>query len=180
MAGVKIAVVGRATGEELLKYGIKVDLIPETFTGEGLAEALIAKGVEGSRILLPRAVKAHNILPDMLDKAGAEVIIAPVYQNVPPQGRKEELRIELEEKKIDMVTFTSSSTVTNFLTMVDAGSEEELRELLDGVDLAAIGPITAKTIEDNRLKVHVQPEQYTIPDMVNAIVDHYRKARNVA
>lgn len=180
LAGLKIAVVGRATGEELLKYGIKVDLIPKIFTGEGLAEALIAEGVTGKRILLPRAVKARDILPDMLTKSGAEVVIAPVYQNVPPKGRKDQLRQELEDKEIDMVTFTSSSTVTNFLTMVDAASEEELQKLLAGVDLAAIGPITAKTIEESKLSVHVQPEKYTIPDMVNAIVDHYRKARSMA
>lgn len=180
LAGVKVAVVGRATGDELLKYGIKVDLLPEKFTGEGLAEALIAKGVKGSKILLPRAVKARDVLPEMLTKEGAEVIIAPVYQNVPPQGRKDQLREELEEKNVDMVTFTSSSTVTNFLTMVDAGSEEELHSLLGDVAIAAIGPITSKTVEDNTLAVQVQPEQYTIPDMVNAIVDHYQKIKNMA
>ena len=180
LAGVRIAVVGKATGDELMKYGIKVDLIPEKFTGEGLAEALIAKGVEGTRILLPRAVIARDILPKMLTGAGAEVVVAPVYQNVPPAGRKDQLRNELEEKKIDMVTFTSSSTVTNFLTMVDAESEEELHQLLDGVDLAAIGPITSKTIKDNALSVKVQPEQYTIPDMVNAIVDHYHQIKSMA
>ena len=178
LAGVKIAVVGRATGDELLKYGIRVDLIPEKFTGEGLAEALITEGVAGGRILLPRAVKASDVLPDMLNRAGAEVVIAPVYQNVPPTGRKDQLREELEEKKIDMVTFTSSSTVTNFLTMVDAASEEEMHRLLDGVALAAIGPITSRTVEDRRLKIDVQPERYTIPDMVNAIVDHYRQAKS--
>jgi uroporphyrinogen III methyltransferase/synthase len=180
LAGVKVAVVGRATGDELLKYGIKVDLIPEKFTGEGLAEALIAQGVEGSRILLPRAVKARNELPEMLTEAGAEVVVAPVYQNVPPKGRKDQLREELEAKNVDMVTFTSSSTVTNFMTMVDAASEEELHGLFDDISIAAIGPITSKTIKDSKLKVDVQPERYTIPDMVNAIVDHYRQTKSVA
>jgi uroporphyrinogen III methyltransferase/synthase len=180
LAGVKIAVVGKATGAELLKYGIKVDLIPEKFTGEGLAEALIAQGVEGSRILLPRAVKARDVLQEMLTEAGADIVVAPVYQNVPPKGRKDQLREELEEKKVDMVTFTSSSTVTNFLTMVDAASDEELHRLLDDVSIAAIGPITSKTVEDSKLKVDVQPESYTIPDMVNAIVDHYRQNKNMA
>ncbi|MCL7487309.1 MAG: uroporphyrinogen-III C-methyltransferase [Desulfobulbaceae bacterium] len=179
LAGVRIAVVGKATGDELVKYGIKVDLIPEKFTGEGLAEALISQGVKGSRILLPRAVKARDVLPEMLTGAGAEVVIAPVYRNVPPGGRTDLLREKLEEKKIDMVTFTSSSTVTNFLTMVDAASEEELHRMLDDVSMAAIGPITAKTIEESGLRVDVQPESYTIPDMVDAIVDHYRRAKNM-
>jgi uroporphyrinogen III methyltransferase / synthase len=86
------------------------------------------------------------------------------------------LRDELEKKKIDMVTFTSSSTVINFMTMVDAASEEELHRLMDGVDIAAIGPITSKTVEENGLRVSVQPDRYTIPDMVRAIVEHYNRA----
>ncbi len=171
---VKIAVVGRATGEELEKYGIRVDLVPEKFTGEGLAEALIAEGVKGSRILLPRAQVARDILPEMLEDAGATVVVAPVYRNVPPPGRKEQLRGQLAGHGIDMVTFTSSSTVTNFLTMVDPASEAELQELFRGVRIAAIGPITAKTVQKNGLRVDVQPERYTISDMVDAIVDHYR------
>jgi len=180
LAGPKIAVVGRATGEELRKYGISVDLVPEKFTGEGLAEALVGEGMTGKKVLLPRALVARDVLPQTLQKAGAEVIVAPVYRNVAPEGRKDQLRQELEDKKIDMVTFTSSSTVTNFLTMVDAASPEELQQLMVGVDIAAIGPITSKTVEDSGLQVTVQPERYTIPDMVNAIVDHYRKHRNTA
>lgn len=175
LAGARIAAVGRTTGEELLKYGIKVDLLPEKFTGEGLAEALISTGIRGQRIVIPRALVARDILPDMLKEAGADVVIAPIYQNVPAKGRKEQLREELAEKKINMVTFTSSSTVTNFLTMVDAASEAELHELLDNVEIATIGPITSQTVEANGLHVAVQPETYTIADMVNAIVDHYRK-----
>lgn len=178
LAGAKIAVVGRATGEELLKYGIQADLVPEKFTGEGLAEALISKGVDGQRIVLPRAMVARDVLPGMLKEAGADVVVAPVYQNVPPKGRKEQLREELAEHKVDMVTFTSSSTVTNFLTMVDASTEAELHELLGDVEIAAIGPITSKTVADNGLKVDVQPETYTITDMVDAIVDHYRSSRH--
>lgn len=180
LAGIRIAVVGKATGEELARYGIKVDLVPGEFTGEGLAEALIAEGIQGSRILLPRAVKARDVLPRMLEEAGAEVVVAPVYQNVPPKGRKERLRRDLEEKKVDMVTFTSSSTVTNFLTMVDAVSEEELHRLMDGVAIAAIGPITSRTVDENALEVAVQPRSYTIPDMVCAIVDYYRQNSRMA
>jgi uroporphyrinogen III methyltransferase/synthase len=112
-------------------------------------------------------------LPEMLEDAGAEVTVAPVYRNVPPQGRKDELRDELVNGNISMVTFTSSSTVTNFLAMVDAADEQELHQLLDGVKIAAIGPVTAETVRKNGLSVDVQPGNYTIPDMVNAIVDHY-------
>jgi uroporphyrinogen III methyltransferase/synthase len=180
LAGPRIAVVGRATGDELRRYGITADLLPEKFTSEGLTEALIAAGVAKKRIVVPRALAARDVLPEMLTAAGAEVVIAPVYQNVPPQGRKEQLREELAAGEIDMVTFTSSSTVTNFLTMVDAASPEELKQLMAGVEIATIGPITAKTVADSGLTVGVQPEQFTIPDMVQAIVAYYRNPGDMA
>jgi len=169
-----VGAVGRATAEELLQYGIRADLVPEKFTGEGLAESLIKNGVLKKNILLPRALKAMETLPEMLDDAGAAVTVAPVYKNVPPQGRKEELRDELVRGDIDLLTFTSSSTVTNFLTMVDAQDKSELHKLLANVKIAAIGPITAETVRKSGLQVDIQPDKYTITDMVAAIVDHYR------
>lgn len=173
LKGPGIAVVGKATADVLLEYGVKADLVPETFTGEGLAETLLDKGVEGRNILIPRAVKAREILPETLRGAGAQVSVAPVYLNALPQGRKEELRAEFESGKVDMVTFTSSSTVRNFLTMIDAESQEELAGLMEGVEITAIGPITAKTIIDSGLMVDVQPEEYTISAMIQAIINHY-------
>ncbi|XOF34585.1 MAG: uroporphyrinogen-III C-methyltransferase [Candidatus Electrothrix sp. YB6] len=173
LAGCCIGAVGRTTADELLQHGIRADLIPEKFTGAGLAESLTAGDMQGKKVLLPRALKAMETLPEMLEDAGAEVTVAPVYRNVPPQGRKDELRDELVNGNITMVTFTSSSTVTNFLAMVDAADEQELHQLLDGVKIAAIGPVTAETVRKNGLRVDVQPGNYTIPDMVNAIVDHY-------
>ena len=176
LAGCCIGAVGRATADELLKHGIQADLIPEKFTGQGLAESLIEGGVEGKKILLPRALKAMETLPEMLDDAGADVTVAPVYRNVPPQGRKDELRRELAGKKIDLLTFTSSSTVTNFLTMVDAADEQELHQLLKGVKIAAIGSVTAETVTNNGLSVDIQPDNYTINDMVDAIVAYHRSS----
>ncbi len=178
LAGIRIGAVGRATADALLQYGLLADLIPEKFTGAGLAESLIAgkekgKNVKGKNILLPRALKAMETLPEMLNDAGATVTVAPVYRNVPPKGRRDELCAQLREGEIDLLTFTSSSTVTNFLTMVDADSPEQLRKLLDGVKIAAIGPITAETVTDNGLTVDIQPDNYTIIDMVDAIVDYY-------
>ena len=108
--------------------------------------------------------------------AGAQVTVAPVYQNCPAIQPKESLRADLEMGRIDMVTFTSSSTVRNFLSMVDAESQDELERLMEGVDIAAIGPITAKTITDNGLQVTVQAEEYTISELVWSIVEYYTKA----
>lgn len=174
LKGPDIAVVGKSTADLLLSYGLNADLIPPTFTGEGLAESLLDQGVEGRNILIPRAKAGREILPETLRGGGAQVTVSPVYQNVPPQGRKDELRAELESGEVDMVTFTSSSTVRNFLTMVDAGDQDELLRLMAGVKIAAIGPITAKTVTDSGLHVDVQPENYTIAEMVQSITDFFQ------
>ncbi|MGB3210310.1 MAG: uroporphyrinogen-III C-methyltransferase [Desulforhopalus sp.] len=173
LKGPDLAVVGKSTADLLLRYGLNADLIPSTFTGEGLAESLLDQGVEGRNILIPRAVHAREILPETLRGAGAQVTVAPVYKNCPAEGDKENLRTELEKGDVEMITFTSSSTVRNFLEMVDAENQEELRTILAGVKIAAIGPITAKTVTDNGLRVDIQPEEFTIPALIQAIVDYY-------
>ena len=130
------------------------------------------------RVLIPRALKARETLPQSLSSAGAEVTIAPVYQNVLPTSStgeclKDDLRSSLQEKSVDMVTFTSSSTVKNFVALLDIDTPDELQKLMSGVAVAAIGPITAKTAENAGLKVDVQPEEFTIPDLVDGIVMYF-------
>jgi uroporphyrinogen III methyltransferase/synthase len=174
LKGPDIGVVGKSTADLLLKYGVNADLIPPLFTSDGLAESLLDQGVEGRNILIPRAREGREMMPETLRGAGAQVTIAPVYQNIPPQGRRDELRAELESGQVDLVTFTSSSTVNNFLTMVDAGNQEELEQLMQNVKIAAIGPITAKTVTDSGLKVDIQPGKFTIPEMILAIIDYYQ------
>ena len=176
LKGPEIAVVGKSTADLLLKYGVHADLIPSVFTGEGLAESLLDQGVEGRNILIPRALQGREILPETLRGAGAQVTVAPVYQNCPAQGDKEFLRSELEKGGVEMVTFTSSSTVRNFLALLDEENQDELKKLLAGVKIAAIGPITAKTVTDSGLRVDIQPEQHTIPAMIEAIVAYYHGA----
>jgi uroporphyrinogen III methyltransferase / synthase len=178
LKGPKIAAVGKVTAEALASRGIRADLLPEEFTGEGLAESLIKKGVTGMRILIPRALKAREILPEKLTEAGAEVTVAPVYRNVLPTSTsggqlKEELLADLQEKSIDLVTFTSSSTVKNFVTLLGISTPAEMQKLMTGIGVAAIGPITAKTAEQYGLHVDVQPTDYTIPDLVDSIVTYY-------
>ncbi|NOR23512.1 MAG: uroporphyrinogen-III C-methyltransferase [Desulforhopalus sp.] len=173
LKGPDLAVVGKSTADLLLRYGLNADLIPSTFTGEGLAESLLDQGVEGRNILIPRALQAREILPETLRGAGAQVTVAPVYENCPAEGDKENLREELENGGVEMITFTSSSTVRNFLAMIDMENQEELQKILAGVKIAAIGPITAKTITDNGLQVDIQPEEFTIPAMIQSIVGYY-------
>jgi uroporphyrinogen III methyltransferase/synthase len=177
LRGPKIGVVGKATAEALAGYCLRADLLPEKFTGEGLAESLIALGVGSKKILIPRAQKAGDILPASLKEAGAEVTIASVYKNRKPTGQQMALRQEFEAGNIDLVTFTSSSTVTNFLQMLGAGDRHEQDRLLHGVFMVAIGPITAETARNSGLTVHIQPEEYTIPAMVKSIVAYFKGER---
>jgi uroporphyrinogen III methyltransferase/synthase len=178
LKGPKIAAVGRVTAEALLSRGIRPDLLPQEFTGDGLAESLAGKGVRDLRILIPRALKARETLPEALGRVGAEVTVAPVYQNVLPTNNageqlQEELRRALQEKSVDMVTFTSSSTVKNFVRLLDITTPDEMQKLMSGVAVATIGPITAKTAEQFGLHVDVQPSEYTIPDLVESIVMYF-------
>lgn len=176
LKGPKIGVVGATTAEVLQSYGIKADLIPEKYTGEGLAVSLVANGVAGDRILIPRALQAREVLPETLREAGADVVVAPVYRNVRPKDNNEALRREFEEKNIDVITFTSSSTVTNFLHMLGPEDSDDLKRLLDGVQVASIGPITTKTAEENGLEIHIQPEKFTIPALIESIVAYYSES----
>jgi uroporphyrinogen III methyltransferase/synthase len=178
LKGPKIAAVGKVTAEALASRGIRADLLPKEFTGGGLAESLIKTDINDKRVLIPRALKAREILPEKLTEAGAEVTVAPVYQNVLPTSTsggqlKEELLAALREKSIDMVTFTSSSTVKNFVTLLGISTPSEIQKLMSGIGVATIGPITAKTAEQYGLHVNVQPPEYTIPALVDSIVTYF-------
>jgi uroporphyrinogen III methyltransferase/synthase len=174
LKGLLIAAVGTTTANILKTYGIQADLIPEKFTGDSLAEKLITLGVDGSQILIPRAVKAREVLAARLQNAGAKVTIAPIYKNTMADDKKDALKQELASGTVDLITFTSSSTVKNFITMLDTDKQEEIKKMLTGIKIAAIGPVTAKTVRDYGLTVDIMPEQYTIQKMVQAVIDFYR------
>lgn len=169
LKGARVGVVGATTAELLRGYGVRADLIPKTFTGDGLADALLELGVQDKKILVPRALKARESLPERLQQAGAEVTVAPVYQNVRPEGEKEKLREILSRRKPHAITFTSSSTVTNFLHMLGAADAAELQTLLQGIAIASIGPITSKTATEAGLSVSIQPEVFTIPALIESM-----------
>lgn len=177
MKGPGIAAVGKATADHLRTYGLIADLVPPVYTSEGLAESLLDQGVEGRNILIPRAEKAREVLPETLRGAGAQVTLVPVYRNTPPPGRKDDLRQMLEDGLCDVITFTSSSTVRNFLTMVDAEDSASLHRLLDGVAIAVIGPITGKVVTDNGLHVDIQPAESSIPALTESITAFFREKK---
>ncbi|NPA95003.1 MAG: uroporphyrinogen-III C-methyltransferase [Thermodesulfobacteria bacterium] len=165
LGNAKIATVGSSTAKALEQHHIRVDAVPDDFRAEGLLEFFSKKDMTGKKVLIPRAVKAREILPEGLREMGAEVVVAPAYETVPPQVAPQTLEL-LEDEKIDVVTFTSSSTVNNFFKAVP---EHLVKKVMDQAKIACIGPVTAKTAEKRGLKVDILPEKSTIPSMVEAI-----------
>jgi uroporphyrinogen III methyltransferase/synthase len=172
LKGVNICVVGPKTAEALESYGLRPDLIPSEFKAEGVLFALGGSKVKGQKFLIPRAKVAREIIPDKLRELGALVIIATAYENVKPTADAERAKKLFEEKKIAAVTFTSSSTVNNFIEIL---GQKEYKSLLEGVVVACIGPVTAKTAEEYGIKIDIMPKEYTIPALVEAMVEYYKK-----
>jgi uroporphyrinogen III methyltransferase/synthase len=168
----RICVVGPKTAEALEQHSLKADLIPAEFKAEGVLAALGGENVKGVKFLVPRAKVARELIPEKLREKGAEVTVATAYENVRPATDVDRVRKLFTEKKIAAVTFTSSSTVHNFVEML---GQKEYIKFMDGVAVACIGPVTAKTAEEYGMKVDIMPKDYTIPALVDAMVDYYRK-----
>jgi uroporphyrinogen III methyltransferase/synthase len=172
LKGVNICAVGPKTAEALEQHGLKADLIPAEFKAEGVLKALGGVQVKGLKFLIPRAKKAREIIPDRLKELGALVTVATAYENVRPASDVERVKKLFQEKKIAAVTFTSSSTVNNFVEML---GQKEYKTLVNGVAVACIGPVTAKTTEELGMKVDIMPKEYTIPALVDAMVEYFKK-----
>jgi len=168
LGGAKLGAIGPATAARLAERALTVAAMPREYRAEAIVEALGAEPIRGARILIPRAQVAREVLPEMLIAAGArEVVVAPVYKTVKPANAPVECVRELAAAgAIDLVAFTSSSTVTNFCEMIGASVARGLRA-------AAIGPITAETARASGLQVVVQPTEYTVPALIAAIRDYF-------
>ncbi len=172
LAGRRICCIGPRTALELEKFSIKADVVPSEYQAEGVLEALKGHDLKGIRILIPRAEVARELLPDELRLAGAEVKVVHVYRTVAPSEDSGGWRQELHAGRVHIMTFTSSSTVRNFVAML--GGRDVVRPLVQSVAIAAIGPITGRTIEEYGLTVSIMPRENTIPALVDAIAQHYK------
>lgn len=171
LKGLKIGVIGPATAQALAYLHLRPDLIPEKYQAEHLLEALSHIPFSNQKVLIPRAEQAREVLPEGLRQMGAEVSVVPAYQTLPVLEGKGPLMEKLDRGEVDCLTFTSSSTVINFLALFP---RQEILPLLKKVSVACIGPITAQTARDNGLQVTVTAEDYTIPGLVQAIEKYYR------
>jgi uroporphyrinogen III methyltransferase/synthase len=158
----RICAIGPATREAVEKLHLKADLMGKEYVAEGLLDAFASHELAGQRVLLPRAAVARDLVPAELARRGAQVDVVEAYRTVAPDGLAERIR-EVFARPPDCITFTSSSTVQNFVTAAGA-------DLLQGVNVASIGPITTSTAEELGIKVTAQAKVFTADGLVDAIL----------
>jgi uroporphyrinogen III methyltransferase/synthase len=165
----RVCAIGQATARRLREYGIRPDLVPEEATSEGVAAAFAPQQIEGCRVLLPRAAAAREVIPTALTELGAQVDIVDTYRNVVPADAEIRIReYAAPARKADWITFTSGSTVRNWLAL--AG-----RDSLAGVRIASIGPATSEVLRNQGLTVDAEAEPHTVEALIEAIEkSHFR------
>jgi uroporphyrinogen III methyltransferase/synthase len=157
----RICAIGPATKAAVEALHLKVDLMPAEYVAESLVKAFAKEDLQFRRILLPHAAVARDLVPRELSRRGAQVDVVEAYRTVAPSDIAERARMVLD-KKPHWITFTSSSTVTNFIAA--AG-----REALDGTKIASIGPITSATLREHGVEPAVEAQPHTIGGLVDAI-----------
>ncbi|HZP02908.1 MAG TPA: uroporphyrinogen-III synthase [Terriglobia bacterium] len=173
LASFSIGAIGPATARELTQAGVRVDFVPREYRAEGLLEVLGDRDLEGKAFLIPRARVARDIVPRVLRERGARVEVVEAYQTVVPDLPRGEIERQLTPAP-DVITFTSSSTASNFAKLV---GKERLPHLLHGVAVASIGPITSETVRKLGLEVSIQASEFTIPGLVRALGEYFSVRR---
>lgn len=174
LAGARLVAIGPATAAALRTRGLRVAAVPGEYRAEGVIRAMVRlagrPGLRGARILIPRAAVARDLLPRALRGRGAQVDVAPVYRTRPAREGIRGTAAALRRGEVDLITFTSSSTVTAF------ARKFRDRRLLRGRAAAVIGPITAATARRLGFRVRVMPRAYTVPALAEAIVRAFRSS----
>ena len=168
LANATVAAIGPGTASALIEHGVIADVIPEDFVAESLVEALARVPIEGKPVLIARAAEARAVLPDALAERGAKVDVVALYETVaePPEpGALERAR------DADYLTFTSSSTVRNFLDRPGADAAPSAR-------IASIGPITSDAVREAGLEVDVEADRHDIDGLVAALVADADRVRS--
>jgi uroporphyrinogen-III synthase len=165
----KIAVIGNRTELVLTSKGYKVDFVPDEYVAEGFVREFLPLVQKGMKVLIPKGNLARDYIAESLTAAGAHVDELIVYETYLPEESKSQLKDAISEKQIDILTFTSPSTVDHFMEVIN---ENGLQQFLDDCLISCIGPITKERIESVGLRVHVIPETYTVEDMLKKIITY--------
>ena len=177
LRGIRTAAIGPETAQRLKAAGIRNCLVPKRYQAEGILEVLVAEEMQGKHALIPRAAKARDILPETLRQWGAVVDVVEAYRAGIPATDIAALNRLLRGRKVDMATFTSSSTVAHFVRLFQG---QKLSEIMGGTAIACIGPITQKTVEDLGGHADVVAAEFTIPGLARAIVDYFARKQRMA
>jgi uroporphyrinogen III methyltransferase / synthase len=170
LKGLEIGAIGPGTAAELAATGIRVDFMPQEYRAEGLIECLKEAEVRGKSFLIPRAKVARDLLPRSLEERGARVEVVEAYETALPEFSARELD-RLLTPAPDALTFTSSSTVSNFVKLIEGAG---LRKELEQTTIASIGPITSETVRKHGLKVSVEARDSTVTGLIQALQDYFR------
>jgi uroporphyrinogen III methyltransferase/synthase len=169
--GINLCAIGPATRNSLQDKGLKVELVPEEYKAEGILKELRSKVTKGQWVLLPRARGARKVLPETLRQWGVHVNEVILYEAVPDTRIDKARMTEIFENRVDYLTFTSSSTVSNFVRMV---GKDKVLSLNNRARVACIGPVTAETALSHGFKVDITAGEYTINGLLAAITDDSR------
>ena len=168
LKGVKICCIGPATARQVESKGIRVDLVPKKFISEGILESFSGINLKGKKILIARAAVARDVLPEGLKKLGAEVDVVTAYETVNSGKKKNDLEALFKENQVDVITFTSSSTVNNFVKIMGRNFS-----LPKSVKVACIGPVTEATAKKAGFSVDIHQEKYTMEGLVQSLIDYF-------
>jgi uroporphyrinogen III methyltransferase/synthase len=170
LAGIKVAAIGPATAQGLAARGVRAEVVARRFVAEGLLEALGGHELRGRRVLIPRAEKAREILPETLARRGAVVEVVPAYRTVVPEDSRRRLQ-EALEAGVDAITLTSSSTVRHLVELLGPEQSRELARRCQAgeITLASIGPVTTAAARELGLEVAVEADPHTIDALVAAL-----------
>ncbi|HWP98489.1 MAG TPA: uroporphyrinogen-III C-methyltransferase [Syntrophomonadaceae bacterium] len=168
LKGCEICAIGPATRKELEKRGLQVRFVPEEYRAEGILQGLQSQVLPGQWVLLPRARGARNILPDSLRQWGLHVNEVFLYEAVASGRVSQETLDRVLHGDMDYLTFTSSSTVSNFVKIV---GRENIENINQRVRVACIGPVTADTAQSLGFNVPVLASRYTIEGLLEAILE---------
>jgi uroporphyrinogen-III synthase len=162
----RVAAVGATTARSLEEWGLTASITPKEYVAESLLEAL-GDQARGKRVLIVRAAIARDVIPEALKQQGAEVEIAEAYQTVIPERSIEKIRDAFEDGPPDAATFTSSSTVTNFIHLLHAAGYTHRP---DGIVAVSIGPITSQTLREQSWEPAAEADPHDVAGLVAATV----------
>src|SRR5918992_473051 len=167
-----VGAIGPETAKELAGAGISCRLVPERYQAEGILDKVTPELMHGKRVLIPRAAEAREVLPDTLRQWGAAVDVVVAYRAAIPMIDVQPVARRIRRREVEVITFTSSSTVRNFLQLFNG---KNLSDVVNGSAIACIGPITAATVKELGGRAEIVAKEFTTRGLVRAIVEHFEK-----